>query len=180
MTALQKAPSPRYVIADAKLSHEADAPNLHALGFMSRIPNTIARQRAYEAIAKQCFPLQAQRFATPEAAPQALAALAKDWTYHQLEASRLIGHKRYARKRRPTPHTPLKASECPIDSRVRPNEEAMGHRMQVNACFVLGTHISASALSDPEVIAAYKGQAQVEGGFRFLKDPLFFCLVVVC
>jgi transposase len=135
MTALQKAPSPRYVIADAKLSHEADAPNLQALGFITRIPNTIgvvsqvimqaltcdswhwldettrdqgvelchygmgqrwlvvfspaaleraeatvtkARQRAHEAIAKQCFPLQAQRFATPEAAQQALAVLAKD------------------------------------------------------------------------------------------------------
>jgi transposase len=46
--------------------------------------------------------------------------------------------------------------------------------MQVNACFVLGTNISASALSDPEVIAAYKSQAHVERGFRFLKDPLFF------
>jgi transposase len=29
-------------------------------------------------------------------------------------------------------------------------------------------------LSDAEVISAYKGQSQVEGGFRFLKDPLFF------
>ena len=231
MTALQNAPSPRYLIADAKLSHEANAPNLQALGFMTRIPHTIgvvsqvimqaltweswhwldettryqgvelchygmaqrwlvvcsqaaleraeatvtkARQRAYEAIEKPCFHLQAQRFATPEAAQQALAALAKDWKYHQLEASRLIEHKRYARKGRPTPHTPLKASEWQIDSHVRPNEEAMRHRMQVNACFVLGTNISASALSDPEVMAAYKGQAQVEGGFRFLKDPLFF------
>lgn len=43
--------------------------------------------------------------------------------------------------------------------------------MQVNACLVLGTTSSASALSDPAVLAAYKGQAQVEGGFRFLKDP---------
>jgi len=25
-----------------------------------------------------------------------------------------------------------------------------------------------------DVITGYKGQAQVEGGFRFLKDPLFF------
>jgi transposase len=106
--------------------------------------------------------------------------LAKDWTYHQLEASRLIEPNRDVRQGRPTPHTPLKASECQIDSHVRPNAEAMRHRMQVNACFVLGTHISASALSDPEVMAAYKGQARVEGGFRFLKDPLFFCLVVVC
>ena len=41
-------------------------------------------------------------------------------------------------------------------------------------CFVVGTNIEVSQLSDLEVIAAYKGQAQAEGGFRFLKDPLFF------
>jgi transposase len=230
MTALQNAPSPRYLIADAKLSHEANAPNLQALGCMTRIPNTIsvvsqvimqaltweswhwldettcyqsvelchdgmaqrwlvvcsqaaleraeatvtkAQPREYEAIEKQGVHLQAQRFATPEAAQQALAAMAKDWKYHQLEASRLIEHKRYARKGRPTPHTPLKASEWQIDSHVRPNEEALRHRLQVNACCVLGTNISASVLSDPEVMAAYKGQAQVEGGFRLLKEPLF-------
>ena len=41
-------------------------------------------------------------------------------------------------------------------------------------CFVVGTNIEVSHLSDLEVIAAYKGQAQAEGGFWFLKDPLFF------
>ena len=50
----------------------------------------------------------------------------------------------------------------------------MRHHMHVNACYVLGANIGARALSDPEVIAAYKGQARVEGGFRFLKDPRFF------
>ena len=39
---------------------------------------------------------------------------------------------------------------------------------------MLGTNIEARGLSDAEVIAAYKAQSQVEGGFRFLKDPLFF------
>ena len=39
---------------------------------------------------------------------------------------------------------------------------------------MLGTNIEAEQLSDAEVIAGYKGQAQAEGGFRFLKDPLFF------
>jgi transposase len=39
---------------------------------------------------------------------------------------------------------------------------------------VLGSHIEAEQRSDAEVIAGYKGQAQAEGGFRFLKDPLFF------
>jgi len=43
-----------------------------------------------------------------------------------------------------------------------------------HACFVLGTNISPLELSNLDVITGYKGQAQVEGGFRFLKDPLFF------
>ena len=135
---------------------------------------TTARQRAYAAIDKQRFHLQTQRFATPEAAQQALAALAKDWTYHQLEARRLIEHTRYARKGRPTPHTPLHASESHIDSPVRPTAEALRHCLQVKACCVLGTTISASAVSDPEVIAADQGQAQVAGGVRFLNDPRLF------
>jgi transposase len=41
MTAFQNAPSPRYLIADSKLSHEDHAPNLHHLGLMTRIPTTI-------------------------------------------------------------------------------------------------------------------------------------------
>jgi transposase len=41
MTAFQNAPSPRYLSADAKLSHEDHAPNLHHLGLMTRIPTTI-------------------------------------------------------------------------------------------------------------------------------------------
>ena len=45
---------------------------------------------------------------------------------------------------------------------------------QAKACYVLGTNIAASELSHAAVIVAYKGQAHVEGGFRFLKDPLFF------
>jgi len=39
---------------------------------------------------------------------------------------------------------------------------------------VLGTNIGPALLSDAEVIAGYKAQAHVEGGFRFLKNPLFF------
>lgn len=50
----------------------------------------------------------------------------------------------------------------------------MWHHKHVKACFVLGTNIGASQLSDAAVIAAYKSQSCVEGGLRFLKDPLFF------
>ena len=228
-TARQKAPSPRYWIADATRSHEAKAPSLQGLGFMTRLPHTsgvvspvimpaltgenwhgleettrdpgvawchdgmaqrglvvcspaareraeatitTARQHEYEASEQPCFHLQAHRFATPEAAQQALAGLAQDWQDDQLEARRLIAPKRDARTGRPPPHPPLNASEWPIDRHVRPHEAAMRHRRQVNAGFVLGTTISARALSDPAVMAASNGQAQVAGGVRVRNDPL--------
>jgi transposase len=227
----KNSPTPRYVVADAKLYHEDNAPHLTHLGFITRIPGTLklvaqgisqalrwdawqeldattryqrlelghygmaqrwlvvssqaaceraestvakACQRESEAIAKQLFHLQAKRFETPEAAHAALAALEQSWRYHQVETAHLIEHKRYASKGRPTSTTPRKATAWQMQAHVRPEHEQMRHRIQHHACFVLGTNIAASQLSDPAVIVAYKAQAQAEGGFRFLKDPLFF------
>jgi transposase len=135
---------------------------------------TKAQQREAEAIDKQLFHVQAQRFETPRAATAALAALAKPWRYHQVDAYRLVEHKRYACKGRPTSTTPLKAVEWQILGQVQPDAGQLAYLKQSKACFVLGTNIDASQLSDLEVIQAYKSQAQAEGGFRFLKDPLFF------
>jgi transposase len=231
MRAFKDTPSPRYLVADAKLSCETTAAHLTQLGFITRIPATLklvsqvigqalqwdtwqpfddstryqslalchhgmaqrwlvvssqaayeraaaalnkAKQREDEAITQQLFHLQAQRFCTPEAAQDALAALAKHWKYHQVASSHLTAHKRYAGKGRPTASTPRKAIEWHIQAHVLADDEAMERDKQVKACYVLGTNIAASELSDTEVIAAYKGQAHVEGGFRFLKDPLFF------
>src|SRR5215510_4105381 len=133
-----------------------------------------AKEREYEAITKQLFHLQAQRFGAPPAAQDALAALAQRWQYHRVASSHLTAHKRYAGKGRPTAHTPLKAIEWHIQAHVLADDEAMERDKQVKACYVLGTNIDAREVSDTEVIAAYKGQAHVEGGFGFLKDPLFF------
>jgi transposase len=132
------------------------------------------KEREYEAITKQLFHLQAQRFCAPQAAHDALAALAKRWQYHRVESSQLTEHKRYAGKGRPTPSRPLKAIEWQIQAHVHVDDEAIERDKQTKACYVLGTNINASELRDAEVITAYKGQSQVEGGFRFLKDPLFF------
>ena len=57
---------------------------------------------------------------------------------------------------------------------MKDDAEAIRQSKQHKGCFVLGTNIEADDLRDEEVIAAYKAQSQVEGGFRFLKDPLFF------
>ena len=100
--------------------------------------------------------------------------MAQCWKYHCVESLHLTEHKHYAGKGRPTPSTPLKASEWQIQAQVHVDDHAIEQDKQAKACFVLGTNIDARALSDTEVIAAYKGQSHVEGGFRFLKDPLFF------
>lgn len=133
-----------------------------------------ACQREAVAIQKQLFHLQAKRFETPTQAQDALSVLVKKWRYHQVSASELIAHQRYAKKGRPTADTPLKATQWQIHTEVRPDAERLEVAKQQGACFVLGTNIGAEELSDVGVIAGYKGQSQAEGGFRFLKDPLFF------
>src|SRR5712664_1884525 len=231
MATFQGAPSPRYVVADAKLYSEENAANLKKLGFITRVPGTLklvthviaqalrwdtwqrldettryqaiglchygmaqrwlvvwsqasyeravasvdkACQREAAAIDKQLFHLQAQRFETPTQAQETLSVLAKKWCYNQGEYEELIEHKRDGKKGRPTGGTPLKAIEWQMQARVKPDAERLEVLKQHKACFVLGTNINAAQLSDAEVIAGYKGQAHAEGGFRFLKDPLFF------
>ena len=226
MAAFARSPTPKYLVADAKLYTEDTAATLAKLGFITRIPGTLklvsqvitqalqwdrwhrldettryyglelchygmaqrwlvvssqaameraeasitkAQQREWEAIEKQLLHLHAKRFETPDAAQAALTALSKSWRYHQLAASQLIDHKRYAGKGRPTPTSPLKAIEWQIHAQVRPAQEVIEAHKQQRACFVIGTNIEARHVGNAEVIRAYKAQAGVEGGFRFLK-----------
>jgi transposase len=133
-----------------------------------------AQKHELEAIEKQLFHLQAKRFESQQSAQAALAALSKSWRYHQVASTELIDHKRYGGKGRPSAKSPIKAIEWQIQATARPHAETMRRSQQHKGCFVLGTNIETDDLSDEEVIAAYKAQSQVEGGFRFLKDPLFF------
>jgi hypothetical protein len=147
----------------------------HAQAALERAEATVttARQRAAEAIETQRFHLQAPRVPTPEGAQDALATLAKRWTYQQGESSPLIAPKRSAGKGRPPPSTPLQASAWHIQARGRPDQEALGYRQHVKAGFVLGTNIGVSQWSDAAGIAASNSQSCVEGGCRLLQDPLF-------
>jgi transposase len=133
-----------------------------------------AQNHEFDAIAKQLFPLQARRLESRQSAQAALAAVAESWRYHHVARTELIEHKRYAGQGRPSVKTPIKASAWQMQAEVRPDAEAIWQSKQHKGCFVLGTTIEADDLRDEEVIAAYKAQSQVEGRFRFLKDPWFF------
>jgi len=197
MAAFASSPTPRYLVADAKLYTEDTAATLAKLGFITRIPGTLklvsqvitqalqcdrwdrldettrydavelchygmaqrwlvvssqaameraevsitkAQQRAWDAIEKQRLHLHAKRFETPEAAQAALTALSKAWRSHQRDTSRVIDHKRYAGKGRPTPTSPLKAIEWQMHAQVRPAQEVIAAYKQQSACFVIGTN----------------------------------------
>ena len=223
--------TPRYLIADAKLYTEANAPNLARLPFITRIPETLkvtqqiieqawawgewqpldetvryqrvelchygmaqrwlvvssqdawqraehtlakAQAKESEQVQKQLFHLQAQRFPSEPEARAALETVALRWRYHQVAQVSLTPHIQYARKGRPTPETPIKATRWQIHASVMVDAAKITPQQQRRACVVLGTTIPDTALTDAEVIAGYKGQSAVERGFRFLKDPVFF------
>jgi len=133
-----------------------------------------AQQRELASVEKQLFHLQAKRFETPESAQAALNTLAGAWCYHQVATTKLTEHKRYAGKGRPSAQRSVQATLWQMQANVCPDAEAIHRQQQHKGCFVLGTNIEASHLSDEEVLAAYKAPSHVDGGFRFLKDPLFF------
>jgi transposase len=141
-----------------------------------RAEHTLAKAQAKESaqVQKQLFHLQAQRFPSEIEARAALDTIAQRWRYHQMAQVSLPPHSQYARKGRPTTQTPRKAIQWQIHASVRPNPAKITRQQQRKACFVLGTTIPATALTDAEVVAGYKGQSAVERGFRFLKDPVFF------
>ena len=131
-----------------------------------------AKPRDDTALEQPRWHWQAQRFSTPEAAQDALARVAQRWQEHPLASFTLLAHKRDAGTGRPTPSTPRQDPPGPIQAHGRPAEEAMGHQKQRQACVVRGPPIGVSELSDPAVMAAYTRQSRVEGGFRWLNDPL--------
>lgn len=54
----------------------------------------------------------------------------------------------------------------------RPQERT--RKLERKSCFILATNqLGCEALSNAELIDAYKDQQKVERGFRFLKDPMF-------
>jgi transposase len=141
-----------------------------------RAAQTLAKAQAKESAQgqKQLFPLQAQRFPSEPEARAALETIAQRWRSHQGAQVSLTPHSQYARTGRPTPEAPITAIQWHIHANVVPDPTTITHQQQRKACVVLGTTIADTALTDAEVIAGSKGQSAVEGGLRFLKDPVFF------
>ena len=98
--------------------------------------------------------------------------------YHQISAQKFVEHKVYEGKGRPKKDAPVKCIQWQITAELLENEEAIKQVVEQKSCFVLATNIDKEDLSPEDLLRHYKAQSEVEKGFRFLKDPLFFKLSI--
>lgn len=149
---------------------------IHSESALERATQTLAKaeKKEHKKAKKQLFHLHAQRFGSRKAARQALAEFSESLKYHQATASELIRNKTYAKRGRPGPDTPVKATLWQIKADLAVDQEKIEQLQQQKSCFIIGTSIPKAELTDVEIFIAYKNQSKVEHGYRFLKDPLFF------
>lgn len=134
-----------------------------------RVRKQLARWRQQE---KKAFDkLAKQVFACREDAERALADFAATLKATSVEAVEVLECAHYdwpAGKMAPD-----RLSYC-LRGRLRECERTREELLLRKSLFILTTNEDdKEALSATQVLLAYKGQTQIERGFRFLKDPLF-------
>lgn len=133
-----------------------------------------AQEKEHNAIQKQLYHFQAQRFSSEEKAHTTLNRMVQKWKYHQVDQTTSTAHTHYAHKGRPTPDTPIQSMDWQLQVTVGADPEKRRAQQQRKASFVLGTNIDAEEVAEEDLLPNYKGQGTAERGFRFLKEPLFF------
>jgi transposase len=133
-----------------------------------------AQAREQEKVSKQLYHLQAQRFESEESARKALDKIVKKLSYHKSGDIKFTQHVKYAGRGKPRLDSAIKGIEWQISGTIVPDDAKLAAKQHHEACFVVGTSIQDTELSDVEVLKGYKGQGSVERGFSFLKSPVFF------
>jgi transposase len=88
--------------------------------------------------------------------------------------SRIVAVPPYRRAGRPAKNRQPEEITYRLEGALASLPEPYTRKRQQKSCFILATNqLDSQALSDDDLLSAYKDQQQVERGFRFLKDPLF-------
>ena len=96
--------------------------------------------------------------------------------YHEIESVKYTTKNIYETKGRPNKNHPPDRIEHYVSVTFKRNDEKIEKTLEQRSCYVIGSNVDPSELTDKEIIEAYKKQnASIENmGFRFLKDPIFF------
>jgi transposase len=143
----------------------------------NRAKASIDRQstKEHEAIKKELFHLQAQRFSCIEDAKFELEKKVKKWKFHQLDQMTVVEHKIFKAKGRPKAGAIADKVAFQVIATVTTNQDAKKALLEQKSCFVLATNVGSMDLKANDVISAYVKQGStIERGFRFLKEPQFF------
>jgi transposase len=113
-------------------------------------------------------------FACAADAQQALTTFAQGLQATFVAQSTIRPIPRYAKRGRPGPGTPPEQVVYQLEGALAMRLAARQARIDQHSCFLLATNELDDTLLPPQaLLAGYKGQAQAERGFRFLKAPQF-------
>ncbi len=147
-------------------------------GALMRVEKTINKRvlKEHDALSTRLKKLGATPFACKEDAVSAFKKMGKVIRYHDIELLSIHEIPYYAAKGRPKKGAIPEGMNYHVETGVKKNEKAIESAKDQGSCYVVGTNIEDSELSNQDVISAYKGQnTSIENkGFRFLKDALFF------
>lgn len=128
-----------------------------------------------EQIKTMMWHLSRQEFRCREDGVSALHKLTKKWSYHRIQDISFVEKQRKKNSGRGRPKTGDTRTVYYIAATIEEDDEAVSRHQQSLGRFIVATNeLDPGRLSDEDVLQAYKEQQQVEHGFRFLKDPLFF------
>lgn len=113
-------------------------------------------------------------FACEADAQQALATFAQGLHATFLPASTVCSTPHYGKRGRPSQSAPPAHVVYHIAGALASSLAAHQALVDQQSCFILATNeLDETRLSPQALLEGYKGQAQAERGFRFLKDPTF-------
>lgn len=148
----------------------------------SEIRKQAAIKKIAEQVEKQLESAQAsvrklsrQNFACVADAEMAIKRLSDSWKYHQITE---IEYREKPVKKttvKPKIESQIKTKVYQVTGKIETRKSVIEAERVKAGRFILATNIlSATAVSNQQVLSEYKAQQSNERGFRFIKDPLFF------
>ena len=126
-----------------------------------------AEYKAFDKLRKQAFACEAD-------ARKALMEFAKKLKTTTMHDAEIKAIPRFKGKGRPAEGRKPDWFDYHVEGAMASSIQERTRRLHHKSCFILASNeLSNAALSDVDLIAAYKDQQKVERGFRFLKDPMF-------
>ena len=124
---------------------------------------------------KQWRTQQKTDFECPQDALIQAQALSDSWRYHALTDLSVVEQPHYEQSGRPKKGATPTSITYRATATVVHEEAAIEHTKRKAGRFILATNVVDDPSVTPETILTdYKGQQAPEGGFKMLKDPLFF------